>query len=328
MKAAVSKKYGPPEVIRLIDVATPNPKDHEVRVKVYASTVNRTDCGLRAAHPFITRFFTGLFSPKNTILGSEFSGVIDAVGKDVTSFKVGDNVFGLSASKYGAHAQYLCLDKEASITEIPDNLSLDNALAICEGSWYAWNNLKEAKMKPGDTMLINGGSGSIGSAAIQIAKSFGVEITAVTDTHNIELVKDLGASHVIDFTKEDFTQLHRQYDFVFDAAGKSTYFKCKKILKPKGIFFSTELGRFMQNPFLVLWTSLFGSKKVLFPIPQDKKENLLFFKSLAEKGGLKPVIDKVYPFDQIIEAYKYVETGQKTGSVVVKINGGQKYIGK
>lgn len=319
MKAAVSKKYGSPEVIRLMDVATPNPNDNEVRVKVYATTVNRTDCGLRAAHPFVTRFFTGFFRPKSIILGSEFTGIIDAVGKHVKSFKVGDEVFGISASKYGAHAEYLCMDEEACITTIPDNLSLDNALAICEGSWYAWNNLKEVKLKPGDTMLINGGSGSIGSAAIQIAKSFGVEITAVTNTKNIQLAKELGASQVIDYTREDFTQLDVQFDYIFDAVGKSTYFQCKKLLKPKGVFFSTELGPYMQNPLLVLWTSMFGSKKVLFPIPEDKKENLLYFKSLAEKGQLKPVIDKVYPFEQIIEAYKYVETGQKTGSVVIKI---------
>lgn len=319
MKAAVSKKYGSPEVIRLMDVATPNPKDNEVRVKVYATTVNRTDCGLRAAHPFITRFFTGFFRPKNIILGSEFTGIIDAVGKDVKSFKVEDEVFGISASKYSAHAEYLCIDERASITTIPVNLSLDDALAICEGSWYAWNSLKEVKLKHGDTMLINGGSGSIGSAAIQLAKSFGLEITAVTNTKNIKLVKEFGAYQVIDYTQEDFTQLDVQFDYIFDAVGKSTYFKCKKLLKPKGVFFSTELGSYMQNPLLVLWTSMFGSKKVLFPIPQDKKENLLYFKSLAEKGQLKPVIDKIYPFEQIIEAYKYVETGQKTGSVVIKI---------
>lgn len=319
MKAALSKKYGSPDVIRLMDVATPNPKGYEVRVKIHAATVNRTDCGLRAAHPFITRFFTGFFRPKNSILGSEFTGIIDTIGKDVKSFKVGDEVFGISASKYGAHAEYLCMDEEASITTIPDNLSLENALAICEGSWYAWNNLKEVKLKQGDTILINGGSGSIGSAAIQLAKSFGVEITAVTNTKNLKLVKELGASQVIDYTHEDFTQLAVQFDYIFDAVGKSTYFKCKKLLKPKGVFFSTELGPYIQNPFLVLWTSRFGSKKVLFPIPQDKKENLLFFKKLAEQGQLKPVIDRVYPFDQIIEAYKYVETGQKTGSVVIKI---------
>lgn len=319
MKAAVSKKYGSPDVIRLMDVATPSPKNNEVRVKVYATTVNRTDCGLRAAHPFITRFFTGFFHPKNSILGSEFTGIIDAVGKDVKSFKVRDEVFGISASKYGAHAEYLCIDEKASITTIPDNLNLKNALAICEGSWYAWNNLKEVKLKQGDTMLINGGSGSIGSAAIQLAKSFGVEITAVTNTKNIKLVKELGASQVIDYTQEDFTKLAIQFDYIFDAVGKSTYFKCKKLLKQKGVFFSTELGPFMQNPLLVLWTSMFGSKKVLFPIPQDKKENLLYFKSLAEKGQLKPVIDKIYPFEQIIEAYKYVENCQKTGSVVIKI---------
>ncbi len=319
MKAAVSKKYGSPDVILLMDIVTPNPKNNEVRVKVHATTVNRTDCGLRAAHPFITRFFTGFFRPKNSILGSEFTGTIDAVGKDVKSFKVGDEVFGISASKYGAHAEYLCIDEKASITTIPDNLNLENAMAICEGSWYAWNNLKEVKLKQDDTMLINGGSGSIGSAAIQLAKSFGVEITAVTNTKNLKVVKELGASQVIDYTQEDFTQLAIQFDYIFDAVGKSTYFKCKKLLKPKGVFFSTELGPFMQNPLLVLWTSMFGTKKVLFPIPQDKKENLLYFKSLAEKGQLKPVIDKVFPFEQIVEAYRYVETGQKTGSVVIRI---------
>ncbi len=320
MKAAVSKRYGSPDVIRFMDVATPHPKDNEVRVKVYATTVNRTDCGLRAAHPFITRFFTGFFRPKNIILGSEFTGTIDAVGKEVKSFKAGDEVFGISTSKYGAHAEYLCINEEASITKIPVDLNLENALAICEGSWYAWNNLKEVKLKPGDTMLINGGSGSIGSAAIQLAKSCGVEITAVTNTKNMKLVKELGASQVIDYIREDFTQLDVQFNYIFDAVGKSTYFRCKKLLKPKGVFFSTELGPYIQNPLLVLWTSMFGSKKVLFPIPEDKRENLLYFKSLAEKGQLKPVIDKVYPFEQIIEAYKYVETGQKTGSVVIKIN--------
>lgn len=319
MKVAVSKKYGAPDVVRLIEIETPSPKNNEVRVKVYATTVNRTDCGLRAAHPFITRFFTGFFRPKNSILGSEFTGTIDAVGKDVKSFKVGDEVFGISASKYGAHAEYLCIDEKASITTIPDNLDLENAMAICEGSWYAWNNLKEVKLKQGETMLINGGSGSIGSAAIQLAKSYGVEITAVTSTQNLKLVKELGASQVIDYTQEDFTQFDVQFDYVFDAVGKSTYFKCKKLLKSKGVFFSTELGPYIQNPLLVLWTSIFGSKKVLFPIPQDKKENLLYFKSLAEKGQLKPVIDTVFPFEQIVEAYRYVETGQKTGSVVIRI---------
>lgn len=235
------------------------------------------------------------------------------------SFRTGDKVFGISTSNYGAHAEYLCIDEEASITTLPKNLSLENALAICEGSWYAWNNQKEVQLKQGEKMLINGGSGSIGSAAIQIAKSFGVEITAVTNTKNLELVKDLEAARAIDYTREDFTQLNCQFDYIFDTVGKTTFFKCKKLLKPNGTFFSTELGSFMHNPFLALWTSVFGSKKVLFPIPVDKKENLIYFKELAEKGHLKPVIDRVYLFEQIVEAYKYVETGQKTGSVVIKL---------
>ncbi|MFN6946334.1 MAG: NAD(P)-dependent alcohol dehydrogenase [Cytophagaceae bacterium] len=319
MKAAISEKYGSPDVVRLREIEKPEPKNKEVLVKVYATTVNRTDCGLRAAHPFITRFFTGFFRPKNTILGSEFTGVIESIGKEVQTFKVGDKVFGISASTYGAHAEYLCINEDASIATLPKNLSLENAVAIGEGAWYAWNNLKEVSLKEGVTMLINGGSGSIGSAAIQLAKSFGVEVTAVTSTKNMELVKDLGASQVIDYTREDFTQLNRQFDYIFDAVGKTTFFKCRKLLKPNGTFFSTELGPYMQNPLLVLWTSVFGSKRVLFPIPEDKKENLLFFKNLAEIGLLKPVIDRVYPFDQVVEAYKYVESGQKTGSVVIKV---------
>ncbi|MBA3901034.1 MAG: NAD(P)-dependent alcohol dehydrogenase, partial [Bacteroidetes bacterium] len=242
MKAAVSEKYGPPDVVRIMEIEKPEPKDKEVRVKVYATTVNRTDCGLRAAHPFITRFFTGLFQPKNTILGSEFTGEIDAIGKGATSFKIGDKVFGISVSNYGAHAEYLCISEEASISTLPKNLSLENALAICEGSWYAWNNLKEVKLKQGEKMLINGGSGSIGSSAIQLAKSFGVEVTAVTETKNIDLVKGLGASSVIDYTREDFTKLKIQFDYIFDAVGKTSFFKCRKLLKPNGTFFSTELG--------------------------------------------------------------------------------------
>jgi NADPH:quinone reductase-like Zn-dependent oxidoreductase len=319
MKAAVSEKYGTPDVIQIREVLKPIPRENEVLVKIHATTVNRTDCGLRAAKPFITRFFTGLLKPKHTILGSEFSGIVKDIGSSVKSINIGDQVFGLSSTNYAAHAEYLCIDENASITTIPNNLTLDNALAICEGSWYAWNLLKEINIKKGDSILINGGSGSIGSAAVQIAKSFGAEVTAVTNTENLELVKSLGASHVIDYRKEDFTNLDTQFDYIIDAVGKTTFFKCKKILKRNGVYFSTELGAFMQNPFLALWTSFFGSKKVLFPIPQDKKENLLYFKGLAEKGQLKPVIDKFYPFDQIIEAYKYVETGQKTGSVVIKI---------
>ncbi len=319
MKAAVSKKYGSPDVVQLMEVEIPIPKDNEVRVKIHTATVNRTDCGLLAAHPFITRFFTGFFKPKNTILGSEFSGDIDAIGKDVKSFTVGEKVFGLSASNFGAHAEYLCIAENASISTLPKTLTEENALAICEGPWYAWNNLKKANLEPGKKILINGGSGSIGSSAIQIAAYFGVEITAVTNTKNLSLVKNLGATHAIDYSSEDFTKLNRQFDVVFDAVGKSSYFECKKLLKPNGIYFSTELGPFMQNPLLALWTSAFGTKKVLFPIPVDKRENILFFKELAEKGFLIPVIDKVYPLDQIVEAYKYVESEQKTGSVLLKI---------
>ncbi|MEX0720577.1 MAG: NAD(P)-dependent alcohol dehydrogenase [Balneolaceae bacterium] len=320
MKAAVVEKYGPPEVVRLLEVEKPVPDEKEVRVKIYATTVNRTDCGLRMAVPYITRLFTGLLRPKHKILGSEFTGVVDAVGKNVKSFNSGDKVFGLSTVKYGAHAEYLCIDEDESISGLPENLTLDNALAICEGTWYAWNNLKEVDLKKGDKILINGGSGSIGSAAVQLSKYFGLEVTAVTETKNVELVRNLGAEYVIDYTKEDFTKLAEKFDYVFDAVGKSRYSRCKKLLKPNGVFFSTELGPYAENIFLVLWTSFFGKRKVLFPIPVNKKENILFFKEFAEKGHLEPVIDRTYPFEQIVDAYKYVESGQKVGSVVIQMN--------
>ena len=321
MKAAIIEKYGPPDVVQLMVIDKPAPKDDEIRVKVHFTTVNRTDCGFRTGKPFVTRLFTGLFKPNKTVLGSEFTGEVDALGKNVNAFKIGDKVFGNSASGFGAHAEYVCIATDASIATLPENLGLENALAICEGPWYAWSNLKEVRLKRGERMLVIGGSGSIGSSAIQLANYFGVEITAVTNTQNMALVKSLGASHAIDYTQEDFTTRDSQFDYIFDAVGKSTFYKCRKLLKPHGVYFSTELGPFIQNPLLALWTSLFGKKRVLFPIPIDKKENLLFFRELAEKGYLKPVIDRVYPFEQLIEAYSYVETGQKTGSVVVKLLG-------
>ena len=319
MKAVVNTKYGSPEVLQIKEVEKPTPKENEMLIKVHATTVNRTDSGLLGAEYFAVRLFWGLFKPIKTVLGSEFSGEIVAIGKDVKSFKVGDSVFGLSADNFGAHAEYLCLPENGSVALKPTNMTYQQAAAICEGAYLALNYYKAVNLQAGHKILINGTTGSIGSAGVQLAKYFGAEITAVANTKNIDLVKSLGAHKVLDYTKEDFTKLDDSFDFIFDAVGKSSFFKSKHLLKKGGIYFSTELGFAYANPILALLGVKFDGKKVIFPIPKDSKEQVLFFKKLIEEGHYRAIIDKVYPFEQIVEAYKYVLTGEKTGNVVIKV---------
>jgi NADPH:quinone reductase-like Zn-dependent oxidoreductase len=319
MKAVVNTQYGLPEVLQLKEVEKPTPKDNEVLIKIHATTVNRTDCGFRNPEYFLVRIIGGLFKPKKTILGSELAGVIEATGKDVKTFKPGDSVFGLSTFNFGAHAEYICISEEASITTMPSKLSFNEAAAICDGAFLAFTYIRIIDFKKKPKILINGASGSIGTAAVQLAKYYGAEITAVCNTRDFELVKSLGAVKVIDYTKEDFTKNGQLYDVVFDAVGKSSFFRCKKLLNPNGMYFSTELGYLSQNIFLALITPILGGKKVLFPIPKDKKEDILFFKELIENGKYRAVIDRTYPLDEIVEATKFVETGQKTGNVVITI---------
>lgn len=319
MKAIVYTEYGPPEVAAVVEVDAPVPTDHEVLVKVHASTVNRTDCGFRSAEYFIVRFFSGLIRPRNQILGCEFAGEIESIGKNVTSFKPGDRVFGFNEAKFGAHAEYMTISEADAIDLIPEGLSYQEAAPLTEGVHYALFNLKAAKIKSGQEILINGGTGGIGSSAIQLAKYFGAEVTAVCHQNHVELVKSLGAHEVIDYTKADFTQLKKKFDIVFDAVGKSSFGKCKPILKDHGIYMSTEFGYMAQNPFLAIITPFLGGKKVLFPLPSIKKEDVSFFKKLVEEGNFRPLIDRTYPMDQIVEAYRYVETGQKIGNVVIQL---------
>jgi NADPH:quinone reductase-like Zn-dependent oxidoreductase len=319
MKAIVYTKYGPPEVLQLKEVVKPTPKDNEVLIKIHATTVNRTDCGFRKPEYLIVRFISGLFRPKRTILGNELAGKIDAIGKDVKTFKQGDQVFGLSTYKFGTHAEYICMSEKASITIKPSNMSYDEAAAVCDGAFLAMTYIRKIDFKKMPKVLINGASGSIGSACVQLAKYYGATITAVCNTRNLELVKSLGANEVIDYTKEDFTKNGQLYDVVIDAVGKSSFFRCKKLLKPGGIFFSTDLGFLSQNIFLALLTPIFSSKKVKFPIPKDSKEDIVFFKELIEAGKYKAVIDRSYRLEEIVEATKYVETGQKTGNVVITV---------
>lgn len=319
MKAMVYTKYGPPDVLQLREVEKPIPKDTEVLIKIIATTVNRTDCGFRRPDYLIVRLVGGLFKPKKQILGSELAGIVELTGKDVKTFKTGDAVFGLSTYNFGTHAEYICIPEDKSITTKPTNVSFNEAAAVCDGGFLALAYIKKIDFSKSPSILVNGASGSIGSASVQFAKHYGATITAVCRTKDFELLKSLGVDYVIDYTKEDFTQNGLLYDVVIDAVGKSSFFRCKKILKPRGIYFSTELGYLSQNIFLALFTPLFRGRKVLFPIPKDTKEDIVFIKTLMETGEYKAIIDRIYPFEKIIEATRYVETGQKTGNVVITI---------
>ncbi len=319
MKAVVYKKYGPPEVAVLTETDKPVPKKDEVLIKVYASTVNRTDAGFRSAQYFISRFWSGLFRPKYQILGCEFAGIIEATGEEVTSFKTGDKVFGYNDKTCGGHGEYLTVRENDAITYIPGNLQFIEAAPLTEGAHYALNDIRASKIRSGQKAMVYGASGAIGSAAVQLLKYLGVFVTAVCNTKNIALVKNLGADEVIDYQTQDYRKTENKFDFIFDAVGKSSFGKCKPLLSKKGIYISTELGKNAENIFYALVTPLWPGKKVLFPIPVISRKDVDFFKDLVEKGAFKPVIDRIYTLDQITDAYKYVESGQKTGNVVLKI---------
>jgi NADPH:quinone reductase-like Zn-dependent oxidoreductase len=319
LKAIIHTQYGPPEVLQLKELPKPKPKDNEVLIKVHATTVNRTDCGFRSAEYFISRFFSGLFKPKNQILGNEFAGEIAEIGNAVTLYKPGDKVFGYNDITFSAHSEYMTIAEDSPITTMPTSLTFEEAAPITEGAHYALCDIRAAKITRGQKVLVNGATGAIGSAAVQLINYFGAEVTAVCDTKNIALVKSLGAHLVIDYTQQDFTKLDTTFDVVFDAVGKSSFSKCKPILKENGIYISTELGYMAQNPFLALITPLFGGKKLLFPLPTINKKDVEFLKELVESKKFKPVIDKYYPLEQILEATRYVETGQKIGNVVIVV---------
>jgi NADPH:quinone reductase-like Zn-dependent oxidoreductase len=318
MKAAVHTGYGAPEVVRVIDLERPVIKDNELLVKVHATTVNRTDCAFRSAKPFINRFVTGLVKPRAAVLGTEFAGVVAAVGSAVTSFEVGNRVFGFRA-RGGAHAEYMSIPEDGSLATMPSNLTYEQAAPSTEGSHYALSLIRGAKIRRGQDVLVNGATGAIGSAAVQLLKVLGANVTAVCGTENVELVRGLGADRVIDYMAGDFTKDERTYEVVLDAVGKSSFGRCRRLLKPGGIYLSSELGPLSQNPLLALVTPLLGGKRVMFPIPKQGPEIVKYFKKLIESGEFTPVIDRRYPLDQIVEAYRYVETGQKIGNVVINV---------
>ncbi|MHB1244086.1 MAG: NAD(P)-dependent alcohol dehydrogenase [Gaiellaceae bacterium] len=316
MRAVVHDRYGPPEVLRVEEVERPVPEGDEVLVRVHATTVTRTDCGLRKADPFFSRIFTGIRGPKRKILGMELAGVVEAVGPAVTEFAVGDEVFGLRS---GANAEYHCVRESRMLAHKPPGVTFEEAAAVCDGGSIAHACLGKADLRTGQSIVVYGASGSIGTAAVQLAKHFGADVTAVCDTRNAELVRSLGADEVVDYTQEDFTKNGRTYDVIFDAVGKHSFRRCRRSLKPDGTYIETDLGFMWHVPLLALLTRWIGNKRVTLPIPKYTKQDILLLKELLEAGEYRAVIDRTYPLEDVVEATRYVETGQKTGNVVLTV---------
>jgi NADPH:quinone reductase-like Zn-dependent oxidoreductase len=319
MKAIVYTKYGMPDVLQLNEVVKPTIKNNEVLIKVNATTVTSGDCRMRKADPFAVRFFNGLTGPKKiTILGNELAGEIEAVGKEVKLFKKGDQIFGQAGLSLGAHAEYICLPEDGTLAIKPANLSYEEAATIPFGGNTALHFLTKGNIRSGQNVLIYGASGSLGTAAIQLAKYFGAEVTGVCSTANVELVKSLGADKVIDYTREDFTKNGLIYDIIFDTTGKSPFSGCVKSLKQKGIYLRA-VHMTLSSVIRGFWTSMTSNKKVIGGVATERKENLLFLKELIEAGKYKPVIDRRYPFDQIADAHGYVDKGHKKGNVAITV---------
>jgi NADPH:quinone reductase-like Zn-dependent oxidoreductase len=319
VRAVVHDRYGPPDVLRLEDVERPVPKDDEVLIRIHATTVNRTDCGMRAAEPFFVRFLTGLRRPRRRILGMELAGEVEAVGAAVTEFEAGDAVFGVTGA--GAHAELVCVRERGALAHKPPGLSFEEAAAVCDGAIIALAAMRRADPREGRSLVVYGASGSIGTAAVQLARYFGAHVTAVCTTENFELVRSLGADEVVDYTQEDFTENGKTYDAIFDAVGKHSFRRCRRALKPGGIFLETDLGFMWHVPPLALASRWIGDKRVTLPIPKYTKENVRFVKQLLEEGKYRAVIDRRYPLEDVVEATKYVETGQKVGNVVLTPGG-------
>jgi NADPH:quinone reductase-like Zn-dependent oxidoreductase len=319
MKAAIRTKYGPPaEVLSIKEIDKPTPKDDEVLIKVYASSANRTDYHVLTGKPFFMRLFTGLSRPRLTITGSDFAGQVEAIGPAVTSFKVDDKVMGFGGVFcIGSHTEYITFSEKQGIVSMPDNITYEQTAGCLEGAYYAAAGINYLKPTAGQKALVYGATGAIGSADVQFLKYYGLYVTAVCGSEHIELVKSLGADKVIDYKTQDFTKDKERYDYVIDAVDKTGFLTCKHLLKKNGIYTSSGGFEYMLWHFI---TKLTGGKRVLFIAPKDIKGNLEFIKKLVEEDKFRPVIDKVYPFEKIAEAFTYVGTHQKIGNVIIKID--------
>lgn len=317
MKAATRTEYGPPDVLNISELPIPIPKDNEVLVRVYSTTVSRTDCGVLWGKPYAIRLFTGLSKPALQITGTDFAGVVEAVGKDVKTFQPGQRVWGFNDEGLGSHTQYMTIPEDKAILTIPDNISFEEAAASAEGAHYAINFLNKTNLKAGDKVMVYGASGAIGSAAVQLCKYYGAYVTAVCNTKNVERIKGLGPDRVIDYEKEDFTQDTERYHHICDAVGKSRFRTCRHLLRPGGVYISSELGPNWENLYLSLIGLVKPGKKVKFPLPTNIKRSLQLMQGLLREGKFTPLIDRTYPYTQIADAFTYTRSGQKTGNVLI-----------
>ncbi|SFH05802.1 NADPH:quinone reductase [Pedobacter insulae] len=320
MNAAIRDNYCTPDMLRIVRVSLPWPGDDEILVKVKATTVNRTDCGVLTGKPWAIRLFIGLFKPMRPVTGTDFSGIVVAKGKHVTQFEICDHVYGFFDEGLSSHAEYVAVSTKKAVLKKPENVTFEQAAASLEGGHYAFYFLKNLKLNAGDRVLVNGGTGAIGNAALQFLKHLNVRVTVTCETAFVELLKSQGAERVIDYQKEDFTTIKEEFDYVFDAVGKSSFKACKPLLKSKGIYLSSELGKNWQNPFLALLSPFMGDKKVKFPLPYSAKHSMKHINELLLYGEFIPLIDRKYRLEDIEKAYYYVLSGQKKGNVVITVN--------
>lgn len=325
VKAIVYETYGPPDVLRLKEVEKPIPKQNELLIKTHATTVTSGDCRLRSINMpfgfgFVSRLVFGISKPRQRILGVEIAGEVESVGKDVSKFTVGDQVFALSDSGMGCHAEYKCMPEDGAVALKPRNLTFDETVALSFGGTTALDFFRTGKLRSGEKLLVNGASGAVGTAAVQLAKHFGADVTGLCSTANVKLVRSLGASHVIDYAKEDFTQNGETYDVIMDTAGTAPYSRSKASLKESGRLLVVLGG--LPDMLQIPWVSMTSNKKVIAGPAAGRADDLRFLGGLAEAGEFKPVIDRRYPFEQIAEAHRYVDTGRKKGNVVITLQHG------
>lgn len=320
MKAAIRYKYCNPEDLVIAKVPIPVLGRNEMLIKVKATTVNRTDCGVLTGKPWLIRCFIGLLKPYRPITGTDFAGMVVAKGSEVKHLGVEDSVYGFFDQGLCSHAEYVAVHEKRAVFKKPEHITYEQAAASLEGAHYAFYFLNNLNLKTGVKVLVNGGTGAIGNAALQILKHLNVEVTITCETDYIDVLKVQGADKVIDYTKQDFTKLNEQFDYIFDAVGKSSFGKCKPLLNPNGIYISSELGRYWQNPLLALVAPFIPGKRVRFPIPFSAHRSIKFINELLVFGKFNPLIDRRYRFDEISKAYQYVLSGQKKGNVVLTID--------
>ena len=318
MRAVVHDRYGPPDVQRVEQVERPVPNDDEVLIRVRATAVSRTDCHLRRADPFLWRLFAGLRRPRIRVLGSEFAGDVEAVGAGVNRFKAGDRVFGTSA-RFGTHAEFICLRKSARLARMPNGMSYEEGAATCDGVLKALASLQAVGVQKGQRIVVYGASGAIGTASVQLAKHLGAHVTAVCNTKNVALVRSLGADEVVDYTREDFTRSGETYEVIHDAVGKHSFRRCRRSLKPGGVYLASDVGFLWHVPLLILATRYVGKRRVRMPLGRTTQADVDFIKELIESGEYRAVVDRSYPLEDVIEATRYVETEQKVGNVVLTL---------